>query len=319
MKKTLLILLVALPQAELPSWGFFAHKKINRLAVFTLPPPMIGFYKANLAFIEETAVNPDRRRYAVEAEGPRHFLDADHYGDSVFAMLPPRWDTAVRTFGEDTLKKHGVLPWHLYTVYRRLQDAFLVKDPARILRLSAELGHYVSDAHVPLHTTRNYNGQLTGQEGIHGLWESRLPELFSEKFELFVGKATYLNNPRQTIWQIVESAHALVPEVLRTEKLLAERFGEKRFSFEARGSATIKVHSQEYARVYHRMLGGMVEKQMRASVKATGDLWYTAWVDAGQPNLTELISHQPSEEEIRRRLEELESWKIRRSLPRIHE
>src|SRR5690606_15298411 len=30
-------------------WGFFAHKEINRAAVFTLPAEMIRFYKSNLA------------------------------------------------------------------------------------------------------------------------------------------------------------------------------------------------------------------------------------------------------------------------------
>ncbi len=26
-------------------WGFFGHKRINRMAVFTLPPEMMVFYK----------------------------------------------------------------------------------------------------------------------------------------------------------------------------------------------------------------------------------------------------------------------------------
>jgi hypothetical protein len=63
-------------------WGFFAHKKINRLAVFTLPATMAGFYKKNLEYITEAAVNPDRRRYAIPEEAPRHYIDLDDYGDS---------------------------------------------------------------------------------------------------------------------------------------------------------------------------------------------------------------------------------------------
>ncbi len=319
MGKTLLILLLTLHPVKSEFWGFFAHRKINRLAVFTLPAEMIGFYKAHLLYIEEASVNPDRRRYAVENEGPRHFLDADHYGDSAFLHLPVSWQAAVSRFGEDSLRAHGILPWHLYYMYQRLRDAFLVRDPARILQLSAELGHYVADAHVPLHTTKNYNGQFTGQEGIHGLWESRLPELFSDDFDFFVGPANYIADPQQAMWRLVESTHLLVGEVLSTEKILAQRFGEKRYSFEARGNSTIRVYSTEYARTYHRILAGMVEKQMQASVKITGDLWYTAWVDAGQPALAGLISHQPTEEEVNQRRKEIESWNTKPVNARPHD
>ena len=73
------------------SWGFFAHQRINRLAVFTLPPSMIGFYKKNITFITEASVNPDRRRFSVADEAPRHYIDLDHYGDSAFATMPRFW------------------------------------------------------------------------------------------------------------------------------------------------------------------------------------------------------------------------------------
>ena len=193
MRKTLLLLasVSLLFVAFRPTWGFFAHERINRLAVFTLPPEMIGFYKNNIDYITKAAVNPDKRRYAEEEEGARHYLDADHYGDSVFAALPRSWVEAVDKYSEDTLQAYGILPWHIYTMYHRLRDAFAVRDPSLILKVSAELGHYIGDAHVPLHTTENYNGQLTGQEGIHGLWESRLPELFSSEYDFMVGRAEY--------------------------------------------------------------------------------------------------------------------------------
>jgi len=43
---------------------------INRLAVFTLPPEMLTFYKHHIQFITQEAVSPDRHRYAVEGEAP---------------------------------------------------------------------------------------------------------------------------------------------------------------------------------------------------------------------------------------------------------
>ena len=318
--KTLLLALVCLTIASFrPHWGFFAHQRINRLAVFTLPPGLIGFYKKNISYITEAAVNPDKRRYAVEAEAARHFLDVDHYGDSGLTALPHDWKAAVNVFTEDTLQAHGILPWHIFRMYLRLRDAFMVRDPTLILRVSAEMGHYIGDAHVPLHTTKNYNGQFTGQEGIHGFWESRLPEVFSSEYDFFVGPAEYIDDPRTAAWDIITSSHALVARVLEEEKKLAVKYGEKRYSFETRGNATVKVYAIEYSRAYHKILDGMVERQMRASIKMIGDFWFTAWVDAGQPDMRMLIDHKPTEAELRENSEALEAWKAKRFHSRQHE
>jgi hypothetical protein len=313
------ILLITIPFLFF-SWGFFAHQKINRLAVFTLPVEMIGFYKENIQYISEASVNPDRRRYAIPEEAPRHYIDLDEYGDSAATKLPRYWKDAVAKYGEDSLTRHGIVPWHINRIYYQLKDAFLLKDPDRILRLSADLGHYIADAHVPLHTTKNYDGQLTDQVGIHGFWESRLPELFFTDYDFFVGKAQYIPNVQLAAWNVVAKANLALDSVLRFEKQLSQKMGDRKFNFESKGKQTVKVVSVEYARSYHQLLSGMVERQMRESVKMIGDVWYTAWVDAGQPDLKVLIDYKPTEEELVLRREELKKWKEQRlSNPRVHE
>lgn len=320
MKRSLLLAVTTvLFAASGPPWGFFAHQRINRLAVFTLPPEMIGFYKKNLAYITEASVAPDKRRYSVPEEGARHYLDVDHYGDSALDLLPRRWQDAVKTLPPDTLQQNGVLPWHIYRMYVRLLDAFLLGDPALILKVSAELGHYISDAHVPLHTTANYNGQLTGQEGIHAFWESRLPELFSSEYDFVVGRAQYLADPQGAAWEMVRSSHALVGEVLQEESKLALQSGERKYSFETRGATTVRVYANEYALAYHRALDGMVERRMRESIKAIGDFWFTAWVNAGQPDLRHFIHYTPTAEELRRTRVELDVLKAANKNVRPHE
>jgi hypothetical protein len=301
------------------AWGFFGHQRINKLAVFTLPPSMIRFYKKSITYISEASVNPDKRRYSVPDEAARHYIDLDHYGDSAHHTMPRYWSDAVNLYSEDTLKAYGIVPWHVNTMYFRLRDAFLLGDPERILKMSAEIGHYIADAHVPLHTTENYNGQLTGQDGIHGFWESRLPELFSDEYDFFVGKARYLENPQMTIWDGIASAHVDVKRVLAEEKKLAEKFGERKYAFETKGRQTVKVYSSEYAKAYHKIMDGMVERQMRAAIKTIGDFWYTAWVDAGQPDLRKLQDHKPTEAELAARRQELEVWKEKRVKARNHD
>lgn len=319
MKRILVILSLISLFILLSGWGFYAHRQINRLAVFTLPVEMIGFYKANLSYITEAAVNADRRRFAVVDEAPRHYIDIDHYGDSVLYKMPRYWKEAVEYYGEDTLKAYGILPWHLNVMYYRLRDAFLIKDPSKILNISADLGHYIGDAHVPLHTTENYNGQMTGQEGIHAFWESRLPELFSTEFDFFVGRASYIENPQLAFWNAIQQSHQELDTLFSIEKNLTNQYGEKKYSFESRGKQTVKVYSYEFSKAYMEALDGMVERQMRGAIKMLGDVWYSAWVDAGQPDLKSLINYKPSEEELETRRKEVEEWKLQRIKSRNHE
>lgn len=300
-------------------WGFFAHKKINRLAVFTLPPEMIGFYKKNIEYITDAACNPDRRRYAVADEAPKHYIDLDDYGDSAVYKLPRYWKDAVEKYGKDSLEAHGTVPWTIHAVFQNLRDAMFIRDPKKILRYSAELGHYLADAHVPLHTTSNYDGQKTGQNGIHGFWESRVPELHFSEYDFLVGKARHISNTQQEAWQIVISTSKAVDSVLRFEKELTETDGSEKYNFEQRNRQTVKVYSTGFSKKYHEKLNGMIERQMKRSVKAVGDFWYTAWVDAGQPDLKSLINYSPTPDELAERKEELKKWKEMMFKPRTHE
>ncbi len=280
-------------------WGFYAHQKINRLAVYTLPAELLGFYKSNIGYITENAVNPDKRRYAVNGEAPRHYIDLDAYPQSARHELQKlNWQQAIDTYSEDTLMAYGIVPWHVIRMKYQLTEAFRKRDIKDILRLSADAGHYIADAHVPLHTTENYNGQLTNQTGIHGFWESRLPELFSEDYTFWVGKARYIEDIHETMWAVVMDSHAALDSVLSFEKELTGKTPEdKKFTIEERNGQTIRNYSRPFSQEYHRMLNHQVERRMKAAVKTTGDFWYSCWIDAGQPNLSALPVYKPTEED----------------------
>jgi hypothetical protein len=281
-------------------WGFFGHKRINRIAVFTLPQEMFGFYKDHIEYLTEHAVDPDKRRYAVEGEAQCHYIDLDHYykpGEDPFTIMPRRWYDAVAKFTEDTLQTYGIVPWHINVMKLKLQKAFETKNVDLILKYSADIGHYIGDAHVPLHTTENYNGQMTGQRGIHGLWESRLVEVNAEDYDYFVGKGKYVKSIVDFAWEAVEASHLALDSVLRIEKELTAEFpSDKKYSYEQRGNVTISVYSYDFSQEYHKRMNGMVERRMRAAIIAVGSIWYTAWVDAGQPDLSALQHVQPSAE-----------------------
>ncbi|MBX2982875.1 MAG: S1/P1 Nuclease [Flavobacteriales bacterium] len=276
-------------QSDAQAWGFYGHRRINRMAVFTLPPAMFGFYKRHIDYVTDHATDPDSRRYAVAAEAPRHYIDIDHYvpeGEDPFKEVPKQWDMAVQKFTEDTLQAYGIVPWYIPVMYRRLVNAFKRGSVDRILYYSAEIGHYIADAHVPLHTTLNYNGQLSGQHGIHAFWETRIPELSAEDYDHFVGRAHYIADPLEASWDAVIASHAALDTVFRMEAELQKRFPEsEKYIYEQRGRSSVQLYSKEFTKAYEESMGGMVERRMNAAILAVGSFWYSAWVDAGQPDL----------------------------------
>ncbi|QQT26262.1 zinc dependent phospholipase C family protein [Sphingobacterium spiritivorum] len=271
------------------SWGFYAHKLINRHAVFTLPTELAAFYKQNIDQITEKAVDADKRCYIDTAESPRHFIDLDTYDADALDTLPVHWSRAKEKIDERRLLSNGIVPWQIYITYQKLVKAFIARDKTKIIRHSADLGHYVGDAHVPLHTTKNYNGQYTGQTGIHAFWESRLPEMFAQSYKLATGKAQFISDPAALGWTIVYESAPLADTVLRIEKELSDHFSpSQKKTYLTRNNILILTYSDPYAKAYHEALNGMVEIRMRKAIQRIGSLWYSAWIEAGQPDLRKL-------------------------------
>ena len=314
MKKTFTALLLPfflLVHLNANCWGFYAHKKINYLTVFLLPPEMMVLYKPNISFLEEHAVDPDKRRYAVPDEGPRHYIDIDHYGKYPYDSLPRKWNDTVARYTQDTLMTYGIVPWHVQVMLQRLTNAFKEKDFSRIMRYSAEIGHYIADAHVPLHANSNHNGQYTNQKGIHGFWESRVPELLADKeWDFFIGNAGYIKNPGDFIWKrVLESAKAS-DSVLSIERELTKKFSaDQKYAFEDRNGITIRQYSTAFSLAFNKRMDGMIERRMRQSIYAIASFWYTAWVNAGQPDLKGLVAKKFDDKDYKEFDELNEKWK----------
>ena len=224
------------------------------------------------------------------------------------STLAVKMDRYSEVFFENKFVNYGVLPYFLEDFYLRLVYAMSDGNVEKILKVSADMGHYIGDAHVPLHTTENYNGQLTDQIGIHAFWESRLPELFAEEqFDMVVGKAQYIDNKKEYFWGIILESHSLLAEVLDDEWNLKQTFPEDRqFCFDKRGETTVRTQCPEYAEAYHEALDGMVEKRMQDAILSIGSVWYSAWIDAGQPILIDYESNL-DEDKLDKETKELDS------------
>ncbi len=222
-----------------------------------------------------------------------YFNDEWEYTCEDIRLLYPEIKDCVAAIVHDSLTDYGILPYNLVYTYNRLVGAFDKKNVQGILRHAADIGHYIGDAHVPLHTTINYNGQLTDQVGIHAFWESRLPELFAlDQYDFMVGTASYISDIESYAWEVIMDTHTYLDSVLLIEKRLRRTYpSDLQNCYEQRLERTVRVECAEFAKAYHEALDGMVEQQMLKSISALGNIWYSAWIDAGQPRLTDIETY----------------------------
>jgi hypothetical protein len=321
MKKFVFIGLLMLVSVRSFCWGFYAHQRINYFAVFLLPPEMMVLYKPNIQFLSDHAVDPDKRRYAVADEAPRHYIDIDVYGPYPYKELPRKWEDAVKKYGEDSLQANGIVPWWVQTMQQRLTNAFKEKNQAKILKLSAELGHYIADAHVPLHASSNHDGQLTNQRGIHAFWESRVPELLADReFDFMIGKASYIADVPGYTWARVLESGAAADTVLRDEASLTRLFPtDRKYAFEERNGKLVRQYSTDFTSSYNKVINNMVERRMRQAIAAVASYWYTAWVNAGQPDLKNLNNTAFTEDDLKEFDKLTNDWKNGSVKGRAHE
>lgn len=299
LKTTGLLALLTLIVLVNGSWGFLVHKTAHQLAVYELPENLQSFFFHHLDYLEYNAVRPDVRRSQDSTEAPKHFIDLEAYGKKAARKMPLKWEDAVAKYSRDTLLKYGYVPYHVIYMKNKLTEAFKSGNKDSILFYAADLGHYIEDAHVPLHTSINYDGQLTNQKGLHALWESMVPELEITNYNLSsTHQAVYLKKPEKAIWQAVRKAHALLPAVFAKEKEVSARFTPaQKFRTQMRRGKEYKSYTTEFAQAYAASLKNTINEQLISSANLVADFWYTAWVDAGRPDLGTLYTAKSTEKE----------------------
>lgn len=270
--------LVSLPSTSL-AWGFEAHKFIADRMIELLPPELKPLFEARRPFIVERAIDPDLwRTVGWEEEPPNHFLDMDHeaFGPYPFNGLPRDYTDAVQKFGREFIHTQGLLPWRTSEFYGRLQREFeaLNRKPApgyaadNIVLFAAVLTHYVSDGHVPLHSVINYNGQLTGQEGLHSRWESELFERNRAKLKIAPPPVKPVTIPRDAMFEILLASNRATANVFDSDRKAAEgrEFYDDAY-FEAFAAGSLPT----------------LERRLNEAISSVASFITGAWEAAGKP------------------------------------
>ena len=259
------------------AWGFETHKFIVARAIDILPEPLRPFFEANRVFIVEHCIDPDLWRNAgFTEESPNHFLDFDAYGPYPFKDLPRNYDDALKKYGIDALRQNGMVPWRTYEMAGRLVRGFqaLQKNGpfarSDIRFFSAVIGHYVADAHVPLHAVLNYNGQLTGQTGIHYRWEEELFVRYQKQLVIKPGALKPISNERDFIFDTLLESSQLADDVLAADK-------------KAIGSRN--VYDDAYFETLFAGTRPVWEKRINDAINGVASTIASAWEQAGKPAL----------------------------------
>jgi len=273
------------------SWGFLVHRTVNQLAIYQLPKKMRPFFYENMDYLVKYSVRPDQRRNQDSTEAPKHFIDLEVYGDSAAWKMPLTWNDVVAKYSKDSLIKYGYVPYWIITMKDKLTTAMRNKDRDSILFFAADLGHYIGDANVPLHVSVNYDGQLTNQKGLHALWESVVPELDIQQWTFYNHhKAKYLSQPENEVWDAIRHAHELLADVFLKEKEVSKNFTDStKYRVQVRNGREVKYYTSAFAQAYSESLKPTIDQQLIRSSNMIADMWYTCWVDAGQPDLEDIL------------------------------
>ncbi len=301
MKKSLLLLCV-LSVFLLSSWGFLVHRTTAQVAVYQLPKKIQPFFHQNMDYLVKYSVRPDQRRNSDPAEATKHFIDFEAFGDSAAWKMPFEWNKAVVRYTKDSLTKYGYLPYWILVMKEKLTNAFELGNKDSILFYAADISHYIGDLHVPLHTSINYDGQLTNQKGLHSLWESTIPEIELSNYRLYSDhKAKYLANPEKEIWKAARQSHVLLKDVFGKEIEASKGFTDStKYRWQKRNGRDVRSYSTAFAKAYSKELGNTINKQLLRSSNLIADIWYTCWVDAGRPDLNRLYKVDRASETLKK-------------------
>lgn len=271
------VLVLIIIHSSLFAWGKTGHLNITAHA-FKLLKQKIDVSSVYADSVTKMSINPDIRVKTIKEQGPWHYIDIDFYPEFNKLNMILNYDSLVTKYGEDEVKKQGTLPWVIQNNYNKLVEAFKNKDYNDILYYSSELAHFVADAHMPLHTTTNYDGQLTNQKGIHGRYESKMVEKYLPQIKqgFYIQQIDTIKDPLITAFEIIDNSFQFINIILDSDKKAKE--------------LAYSDNTDLYYSYLWKQTDYITLIQMNNAAKNIADYIYSAWYKAGMPKIENLIN-----------------------------
>lgn len=238
------------------AWGKRGHEIVARTAAYLLADTKgmrAGFLRAHAFDLGYYANVPDlvwRAPRTEKAEKPQHYMDWEIFERSLpksefedsFALSRERFDAHYPKIAQSA----GRSWWRIRELDGKLAAVtkeLLVTGQSRVKRQDAQLrwltlagviGHYVGDLAQPLHTTENYDGEMTGQKGVHATFETRAvdaqtfvleEEVFAAARKAWPGyHASHATDSVLVLLRaLTADSHKLIGDVLAIDKKVGRR------------------------------------------------------------------------------------------------
>jgi len=253
------------------SWGEKAHRKINSSCVEFFPKEL-NHLKTWAPMLANHGSDADFRKKDDKNEFVKHFIDIDNYDDfNNKHLIEENFEKACLKYGKEKVMKEGTLPWVTDSTYRVLVQNFKTENWDLAVLTAADLGHYVGDGFMPLHIAANYNGQLSGQTGIHRRYEETMIDLHIENIQFKISTCSKVENIHSYVFNYIYSNYSYVKSLLQADKQAYELAGN------------------QYNEIYYESLWEksnlFTVKLLEESSKTLAGLIYSAWLEAGKPKI----------------------------------
>jgi hypothetical protein len=254
------------------AWGPAAHRWITNRAMDNLEGHFQGLLDRHRSTVVAQTMDPDYRKDQDPEEPSRHFIDLELYGEFPLFDFDLNYDRLVGRLGKETVEKNGILLWAAQRTFEKLIEAFRRHNLEQILLYSADLSHYIADLHQPFHTTENFDGQLTGQLGIHSRFESELVNLYLEQVPFSKAAPTDLGPVMGRLHDVAVESYQWVDNILLADERVVSELEVDR-----------KQYPDQYFKRMFEEVGGVLGDRLNQAAYRVGSLWWMAWEKAGHP------------------------------------
>ena len=261
-------ILAASPAAM--AWGTTGDKLIANKAVDVLPDEIRSYFEANRVYLMQHVNDPYEAAQKNPLLGRNAYIRFEHYGTFPYSTLPRVYKVAVEKFGKRSLDSFGLLPWSVGLYSQKMTEAMRARNWDEARDAAAQLAFYVAEAHDPFNTTMNFDGHLSGQQGVDDRFDTSLVDRYSQFFYVRPNQAVYIHDATDHAFEMCLDAHSWLEIILLTDRRTRQGLSD---------------YTDEYYDRFYSQAGAVLVRQISDASTDVASYWMTAWINAGRPQL----------------------------------
>lgn len=170
------------------------------------------------------------------------------------------------------IKKNGYLPWSILETINNLKNLIkerndnlldykiLKKIDDKILYECINLAHYIADMCTPLHININYDGRDHNQKGIHRMWETLIPKLYINKYNIKYLTNYEFNNLEDQLFIELNNSYLLSEKILDQEIELSQKYKQQYNNIKMKNRFKANKYARFCAKYYNKDINNQINK-----------------------------------------------------------